>query len=257
MQEALGLGAIGGKDSMSGTFNDIHVPPTLVSFAIASGKASEAVSQELKKEGDVLVLFGMPKDKEGMPDLDVFKKHADFLYQEVKAGHVAAMKAVDHGGVAVTAAKMAFGNGLGIRFTENLPLPKFFGNFYGAIIVETTPEEAERFAKEPHTKILGTVGGKAMEAYGETISLSDLLTAYENRWIPFSQEGRQASKSRLLFFRKYPPFPSSTCIPTCPGPGSSSPPCPATTAKWTVPEPLNGPVPFPIFSSLEIGTLQN
>ncbi len=179
MQEALGLGAIGGKDSMSGTFNDIHVPPTLVSFAIAPGKASEAVSQELKKEGDVLVLFGMPKDKEGMPDLDVFKKHADFLYQEVKAGHVAAMKAVDHGGVAVTAAKMAFGNGLGIRFTENLPLPKFFGNFYGAIIVETTPEEAERFAKEPHTKILGTVGGKTMEAYGETISLSDLLTAYE------------------------------------------------------------------------------
>lgn len=129
MQEALGLGAIGGKDSMSGTFNDIHVPPTLVSFAIAPGKASEAVSQELKKEGDVLVLFGMPKDKEGMPDLDVLKKHADFLYQEVKAGHVAAMKAVDHGGVAVTAAKMAFGNGLGIHFTENLPLPKFFDNF--------------------------------------------------------------------------------------------------------------------------------
>ena len=179
MQEALGLGAIGGKDSMSGTFNDIHVPPTLVSFAIAPGKASEAVSQELKKEGDVLVLFGMPKDKEGMPDLDVFKKHADFLYQEVKAGHVAAMKAVDHGGVAVTAAKMAFGNGLGIHFTENLPLPKFFGNFYGAIIVETTAEEAQRFAKEPHTKILGTIGGDTMELYGESIALSDLLSAYE------------------------------------------------------------------------------
>ena len=184
MQEALGLGAIGGKDSMSGTFNDIHVPPTLVSFAIAPGKASEAVSQELKKEGDVLVLFGMPKDKEGMPDLDVFKKHADFLYNEVKAGHVAAMKAVDHGGVAVTAAKMAFGNGLGIRFTGNLPLPKFFDNFYGAIIVETTPEEAERFAKEPHTKILGTIGGNTMEAYGETIALSDLLSAYEKTLDP-------------------------------------------------------------------------
>ena len=68
---------------MSGTFNDIHVPPTLVSFAIAPGKASEAVSQELKKEGDVLVLFGQPKDEAGMPLLDVFKAHADFLYQEV------------------------------------------------------------------------------------------------------------------------------------------------------------------------------
>lgn len=179
MQEALGLGAIGGKDSMSGTFNDIHVPPTLVSFAVAPGKASEAVSQELKKEGDALVLFGMPKDKEGMPDLDVFKAHADFLYKEVQAGHIAAMKAVDHGGVAGTLAKMAFGNKLGVKMTENLPLPKFFGNFYGAIIVETTPELAEEFTKQPHTKLLGTVGGDTMEAYGETIALADLLKAYE------------------------------------------------------------------------------
>lgn len=247
MQEALGLGAIGGKDSMSGTFNDIHVPPTLVSFAIAPGKASEAVSQELKKEGDVLVLFGMPKDKEGMPDLDVFKKHADFLYQEVKAGHVAAMKAVDHGGVAVTAAKMAFGNGLGIHFTENLPLPKFFGNFYGAIIVETTAEEAQRFAKEPHTKILGTIGGDTMELYGESIALSDLLSAYENRWISSSRGGRKALISLLRCCRKQRLFPSSMSIPTSPDPGYSFLPCPATTAKWTVPEPLNGPAPFPIF----------
>ena len=123
-QMALGLGAIGGKDSMSGTFNDLHVPPTLVSFAIAPGKASEAVSQELKKEGDTLILFGQPKDAEGMPLLDVFKAHADFLYEEVRKGHIAAMKAVDHGGVAVTIAKMAFGNRLGVTFDSKLPLPK-------------------------------------------------------------------------------------------------------------------------------------
>lgn len=184
MQKELGLGAIGGKDSMSGTFNDIHVPPTLVSFAIAPGKASEAVSQELKKEGDVLVIFGMPKKEDGMPDLEVFKKHADFLYEEVQKGHVAAMKAVDHGGVAVTAAKMAFGNRLGIHFTDNLPFPKFFGNFYGAIIVETTPELAEEFAKQPHTRILGTVGGEEMEAYGENVSLEELLKAYEGALDP-------------------------------------------------------------------------
>lgn len=184
MQEALGLGAIGGKDSMSGTFNDLHVPPTLVSFAIAPGKASEAVSQELKKEGDALVLFGMPKDKEGMPNIDVFKAHADFLYKEVQAGHIAAMKAVGHGGVAVTAAKMAFGNGLGIHFTDNLPLLKFFSNFYGAIIVETTPELAAAFTKQPHTKLLGTVGGDSMEAYGEKVVLTDLLSAYEKTLDP-------------------------------------------------------------------------
>ena len=207
MQEALGLGAIGGKDSMSGTFNDLHVPPTLVSFAVAPGKASEAVSQELKKEGDALVLFGMPKDKEGMPNLDVFKTHADFLYKEVQAGHIAAMKAVDHGGVAGTLAKMAFGNKLGVKLTDNLPLPKFFGNFYGAIIVETTPELAAEFTKQPHTKLLGTVGGNTMEAYGETIALSDLLKAYEAPLDPIFPRRAKGSEEKV------PALPDKTFHP--------------------------------------------
>ena len=207
MQEALGLGAIGGKDSMSGTFNDLHVPPTLVSFAVAPGKASEAVSQELKKEGDALVLFGMPKDKEGMPNLDVFKTHADFLYKEVRAGHIAAMKAIDHGGVAGTLAKMAFGNKLGVKLTDNLPLPKFFGNFYGAISVETTPELATEFTKQPHTKLLGTVGGNTMEAYGETIALSDLLKAYEAPLDPIFPRRAKGSEEKV------PALPDKTFHP--------------------------------------------
>ena len=185
MQAALGLGAIGGKDSMSGTFNDLHVPPTLVSFAVAPGKASEAVSQELKQAGNTLMLFGMPKDETGMPNLDVFKLHADFLYQEVKKGNIAAMKAVGHGGVAVTAAEMAFGNKLGVDFTTGtLPLPKYFGNFYGAIIVETAPELAEEYAKQPHTRILGTIGGEVMKVADTEISLEDLLRAYEKTLDP-------------------------------------------------------------------------
>ena len=207
MQEALGLGAIGGKDSMSGTFNELHVPPTLVSFAVAPGKASEAVSQELKKEGDALVLFGMPKDKEGMPNLDVFKTHADFLYKEVRLGHIAAMKAIDHGGVAGTLAKMAFGNKLGVKLTDNLPLPKFFGNFYGAIIVETTPELAAEFTKQPHTKLLGTVGGNTMEAYGETIALSDLLKAYEAPLDPIFPRRAKGSEEKV------PALPDKTFHP--------------------------------------------
>ncbi len=207
MQKSLGLGAIGGKDSMSGTFNDIHVPPTLVSFAIAPGKASEAVSQELKKAGDVLVLFGQPKEENGMPNLDVFKAHADFLYKEVEAGHIAAMKAVEHGGVAVTAAKMAFGNKLGITFGENLPLSKYFSNFYGAIIVETTPELAETFAKQPHTKILGTVGGDSMSLFGETIALDDLLASFEGTLDPiFPRRAKNIEKEA-------PVLPESSPIP--------------------------------------------
>ena len=227
MQKALGLGAIGGKDSMSGTFNDINVPPTLVSFAIAPGKASEAVSQELKKEGDTLVLFGMPKDKEGMPNLDVFKSHADFLYKEVKAGHIAAMKAVGHGGVAVTAAEMAFGNRLGVRFETKLPRQKFFSNFYGAIIVETTPELAQEFAKEPHTKILGTIGRESMEAYGEKVSLADLLTAYEKTLGPIFPRRAESPEKEAPLLQEMGGVPQihvRTCgakpqvfIPTMPG----------------------------------------
>lgn len=184
MQEALGIGAIGGKDSMSGTFNDLHVPPTLVSFAIAPGKASQAVSQEFKHEGDTLVLFGQPKDKEGMPRLDVFKDHMDFLHKETEAGHICAMKAVEYGGVAPTAAKMAFGNKLGVTFNENLPKEKFFKNFYGAILVETTPEMAKEYIKQGHVKILGTIGGHSFTMYGEEVSLDDLLSAYESTLDP-------------------------------------------------------------------------
>ena len=131
------------------------------------------------------MLFGMPKDETGMPNLDVFKLHADFLYQEVKKGNIAAMKAVGHGGVAVTAAEMAFGNKLGVDFTTGtLPLPKYFGNFYGAIIVETAPELAEEYAKQPHTRILGTIGGEVMKVADTEISLEDLLRAYEKTLDP-------------------------------------------------------------------------
>lgn len=227
MQKSLGLGAIGGKDSMSGTFNDIHVPPTLVSFAIAPGKASEAVSQELKKEGDTLVLFGQPKDENGMPLLDVFKAHADFLYQEVQAGHIAAMKAVEHGGVAVTAAKMAFGNKLGVTFGDNLPLTKYFSNFYGAIIVETTPELAKEYAKQPHTKILGTVGGDTMVLGGETVSLEELLASYEGTLDPIFPRRAKSIEKEAPVLPEVSPIPQfyvhtnlpkpRVFIPTMPG----------------------------------------
>ena len=185
VQHELGIAAIGGKDSMSGTFNDLHVPPSLISFAVAPGKASEAVSQELKEKGDCLILFGMPKDEMGMPDWNVFKKHSDFLYEEVQKGNIRAMKAVGHGGVAATVAEMAFGNHLGVTFSDELPIFKYFNNFYGAIVVETTKTLAEKYREQPHTKILGSVGGDSMVLGNENIPLNKLLKAYEHTfdWI--------------------------------------------------------------------------
>lgn len=179
MQRRLGLGAIGGKDSMSGTFNDLHVPPTLVSFAVAPGKASEAVSQDWKEAGHVLVLFDVPYDEAGMPDTDVFAAHGDFLYEEVKAGHIASMKAVGRGGVAVTAAKMAFGNGLGAVFDESVDPADCFRLRYGAVLAEMTAERAAECARRDHVSIVAVLGGTDMVLGGARIPVADLLRASE------------------------------------------------------------------------------
>ena len=184
MQRRLGLGAIGGKDSMSGTFNDLHVPPTLVSFAVAPGRASEAVSQDWKQEGDALVLFDVPHDEAGMPDTDVFAAHGDFLYSEVQKGHIAAMKAVGHGGIAVTAAKMAFGAGIGAAFRSTLTPAECFRLRYGAILVETTQALAETYAKRDHVMVIADLGGADMKLGGESVSVADLLAASEGTLNP-------------------------------------------------------------------------
>ncbi len=184
MQRRLGLGAIGGKDSMSGTFNDLHVPPTLVSFAVAPGRASEAVSQDWKQEGDALVLFDVPHDEAGMPDTDVFAAHGDFLYSEVQKGHIAAMKAVGHGGIAVTAAKMAFGAGIGAAFRSTLTPAECFRLRYGAILVETTQALAETYAKRDHVTVIADLGGADMKLGGESVSVADLLAASEGTLNP-------------------------------------------------------------------------
>lgn len=184
MQRRLGLGAIGGKDSMSGTFNDLHVPPTLVSFAVAPGRASGAVSQDWKQEGDALVLFDVPHDEAGMPDTDVFAAHGDFLYSEVQKGHIAAMKAVGHGGIAVTAAKMAFGTGIGAAFRSTLTPAECFRLRYGAILVETTQALAETYAKRDHVTVIADLGGADMKLGGESVSVADLLAASEGTLNP-------------------------------------------------------------------------
>lgn len=180
MQEVLGLGAVGGKDSMSGTFNDIHVPPTLVSFAVCPGQASDIVSPEWKTAGDTLVLFDVPRDEADMPDAETFKTHGDFLYEEVRAKHVKAMMAVGHGGIAVTAAKMAFGNGLGAVFGNALEKEEYFRPRYGAVLAETDRETAGRWAQRDHVILLAEIGGTAMRLAGESVTIEELLSASES-----------------------------------------------------------------------------
>ena len=139
-QSELRLGAIGGKDSMSGTFNDIDVPPTLVSFAVAPGKATLAVSPELKQVGSELYLITVPRDENQVPEFETLKNYASILYALNAEGKINAISSLAEGGVAVGISKMAFGNKIGAELT--LAANELFQERYFNWIVEVKAGES-------------------------------------------------------------------------------------------------------------------
>ncbi|MGA9213575.1 phosphoribosylformylglycinamidine synthase [Kaistella sp.] len=130
------LAAIGGKDSMSGSFQDIHVPPTLISFACANGEKKNIVSPELKKAGNKLYLFQHLSQENGLPNYEDLKLIFEFIHENIKAKKIVSVKTIKNGGVAVALAKMSFGNHLGaeINIDENLLLNKNIGS----LIIESS-----------------------------------------------------------------------------------------------------------------------
>ena len=132
------LAAIGGKDSMSGTFQDIHVPPTLISFACANGEKKNIISPEFKKAGNKLYFFEHIPQENGLPNYDHLKEIFDFIYQNIQSKKIVSVKTIKDGGVAVALAKMSFGNQLGaeISIDENLLLAKNIGS----LIIESTAD---------------------------------------------------------------------------------------------------------------------
>ncbi|MFO7611153.1 MAG: phosphoribosylformylglycinamidine synthase subunit PurQ, partial [Clostridia bacterium] len=135
-QKKLGVPAVGGKDSMSGTFMDIDVPPTLVSFAVAVDEASKVVSSEFKKPGSDVVLVGLPVDEDHIPDLTVaMEKYREFKMY-VDKGQVLSAMTVKEGGIAETVAKMGFGNGIGFISNGALAENDYHKAMYGCIVAE-------------------------------------------------------------------------------------------------------------------------
>jgi len=124
------LAAIGGKDSMSGSFQDIHVPPTLISFACANGEKKNIISPEFKKAGNKLYLFQHIPQENGMPNYENLKEIFDFIFENIKSKKIVSVKTIKEGGVAVALAKMSFGNHLGaeINVAEELLLTKNIGS---------------------------------------------------------------------------------------------------------------------------------
>ena len=158
-QLGFGIGSIGGKDSMSGTFNEIDVPPTLVSFAVDVAKLSDVITPELKKAGDKLVQIEIERDEYDIPVYDDVSAIYDTVTSLMRDGKVRAAYAVDCYGAAPAAAKMAFGNGFGVAFDGQVPVKHLFRNRIGDLILEME-DGCEEILEElipDNYRVIGTV----------------------------------------------------------------------------------------------------
>ena len=140
-QMGFGLPSIGGKDSMSGTFNDIDVPPTLVSFAVDVAKLQDVITPELKKAGNKLVWLRAPKDQYDLPDYAGIMDQYEKLHNDIQAGKVVSAYALDRHGIAAAVSKMAFGNAMGVKIEHNLDPRDFFAPGFGDLVLEVPAEK--------------------------------------------------------------------------------------------------------------------
>ena len=176
-QMGFGLPSIGGKDSMSGTFNDIDVPPTLVSFAVDVAKIQDVITPELKKAGNKLVWLRAPKDQYDLPDYAGIMDQYEKLHKDMQDGKVVSAYALDRHGIAAAVAKMAFGNGMGVKIENNLDPRDFFAPGFGDIILEV-PDGKVGELSITYT-VIGEVTADGNFSYGNTVITVDEA---ENAW---------------------------------------------------------------------------
>ena len=182
-QEKLGLAAIGGKDSMSGSFNDIDVPPTLVSFAVAPLSASHAVSSEFKGADNLVFMLSPKYDENNMPDFESLKVLYDMLYMMMRDDKVKLINsawAIGYGGAAEAICKMSLGNKIGFEFTDCCDKSELFKAKYGSVIIEVKGLGATGFMGNDInvTKLGHTMAEPCIKICGENIPLDDIEKAW-------------------------------------------------------------------------------
>ncbi len=181
-QMGFGLPSIGGKDSMSGTFNDEHhgeinVPPTLVSFAVDVAKSGDIITPELKRPGSKLVLFSIEKDGYDLPRYDQIMEGYGKLRADIQAGRIISAYAVEGRGMAEAMSKMAFGNKLGVKVEHNVDPRDFFAPGWGNILCEV-PDGKVGELSISYT-VIGEVTDRGCFEYGNvTISMDEALKAW-------------------------------------------------------------------------------
>ena len=183
-QIGFGLPSIGGKDSMSGTFNDIDVPPTLVSFAVDIAKEQDVITPEFKQAGDKLVMFEIDKDEYDIPQYADVMELYDDIAKLIASRVVNAAYALDAKGIVAAASKMAFGNKLGVTFDADLDAEELFENRMGGILAAVSPEkQAELEASEVSYTVVGEVTAEGTGfVFGDiTVSMEEALHAWESK----------------------------------------------------------------------------
>ncbi len=221
-QIEFGAAAIGGKDSMSGSFNELDVPPTLVAFAVTSASADKLISPEGKNAGSCISLLPAPRDQHEIPDFDTLRKNYCQLHQWIQSGQVRAAHTVGHGGIAAAVSKMCFGNHLGLEIDSSWTAAELFSPEYGAIILESD-------FPLPGTRKLGrTTQVQEIRWAEQRLPLEQALAAWQEPlesvfptrasdpppplWQPWAERTRirprrRVSKPRVLI----PIFPGTNC----------------------------------------------
>ena len=174
-QVELEVAAIGGKDSMSGSFEDIHVPPTLVSFAVTTDKVKNIVSPEFKTSGNKVVVLKPEYDENGLPKIDSLKKNFETVTKLMCEGKVVSCWTPGFGGIAEAILKMSLGNDFGFSFDENISTDELFNYSYGSFVMETTADIKD-------TKLVGKITDDKTFTLGkDAIKTSELFEIYENK----------------------------------------------------------------------------
>ena len=166
-QLGYGLPSIGGKDSMSGTFNEIDVPPTLVSFAVDVARVQDVITPELKAAGDKLVWIHIPTDSCELPVYSGVMDLYDRVHEDMQAGRIKAAYALDRMGIAAAVSKMAFGNALGVRIEHDVDARDLFSPYFGDLICEVSGEDVGKLACT--YRVIGEVTDKPEFSWGSVV----------------------------------------------------------------------------------------
>ena len=176
-QMGFGLPSIGGKDSMSGSFNEIDVPPTLVSFAVDVASDKTIITPELKAAGNKLVLLTVPKNEYDLPDYGYMMDQYGKFHEDIKAGKIVSAYALDSHGVISAVSKMAFGNGLGVKIEHNFDPRDAFAPGFGCIVAEVPTEKVSELAIQ--YTVIGEVTEKDFSYGHVTISHEEAVEAWK------------------------------------------------------------------------------